>query len=90
MVAVADDKGDLFAFTCSLDGVALAELLDIPKSRMGICIDTGASRDYCPDRSKFQNYKSVQRKIATADGRSLTAIGMCDLHLELPNGSGKQ
>ena len=89
VATVADDEGDLFAFTCSLDGVALAKLLDIPKSRMGTCIDSGASRYYCPDRSKSQNYKSVQHKITTADGRSLTATGMGDLHLELPNRSGK-
>ena len=89
VVAVADNEGDLFAFTCSWDGVALAESLDIPKLRMGTCIDSGASRDYCPDRSKFQNYKLAQHKIATADRRSLTAIGMGYLHLKLPNGSGK-
>ena len=49
IVAVADDKGDLFAFTCSSNGVALAKSLDIPKSRMESCIDSKASRDYCPD-----------------------------------------
>ena len=89
IVAVANNKSDLFAFTCSLDGIALAELLDILKSRMGTCINSRASRDYCPDRSKFQNYKLLQCRIATADGRSLTAVGMDDLHLKLPNRSGK-
>ena len=78
-----------FALTCSSNGVALAESLDIPKLRMGTCINSRASRDYCPDQLKFQNYKSVQRKIATADGRSLTAAGMGDLHIGLPNRSGK-
>ena len=63
VVAVADDESDLSAFTCSSNGVALAKLLDIPKSRMGTCIDSGASRDYCPGRSKFQNYKSSSVKL---------------------------
>ena len=31
----------------------------------------------------------VERKITTADGRTLTAVGMGDLHIELPNGSVK-
>ena len=89
VVATNDEEGDLFAFTCTSDYVAMADQLEVPKSRLGTCIDSGASRDYCPDRSKFSNYKAIQRKITTADGRTLKAIGSGDLHLELPNGSGK-
>ena len=63
IVVVANDEGDLFAFTCLLDGVVLAESLDIPKSKMGTCIDSGASSNYCPDHLKFQNFKLVQQKI---------------------------
>ena len=88
-VATNDDEGDLFAFTCSSDYAAVAERLEMPKSRLGTCIDSGASMDYCPDRARFTNYKSIQRKIMTADGRTLMAIGSGDLHIELPNGSGK-
>ena len=55
--AVAETKDEeLFAFTCTLDYVAIAEALKVPKSRLGACIDSGASRHYCPDRSKFENY----------------------------------
>ena len=50
-------------------------------------MDSGASRVYSPDRSKFANYRSVDRSITTADGRKLKAIGMGDLDIELPNGS---
>ena len=89
VVATNDEEGDLFAFTCTSDYVALADQLEVLKSRLGTCIDSGASRDYCPDRSKFSNYKAIQRRITTADGRTLKAIGSGDLHLELPNGSGK-
>ena len=89
VVAADDEEGDLFAFTCTSDYATVADELDLPKSKLGTCIDSRASRDYCPDRAKFTNYKSVHRKITTADGRSLNAVGMGDLHLELLNGSGK-
>jgi hypothetical protein len=89
VVAVEDDDNDLFAFTCTSDFAAVAEGLDLPKSKLGTCMDSGASRDYCPDRSKFTNYRNVERMITTADGKSLKAIGMGDLNLELQNGSKK-
>src|ERR1700678_3724114 len=88
-VATNDDERDLFAFTCSSDYAAVAERFEMLKSRLGTCMDSGASMDYCPDRARFTNYKSIQRKIMTADGRTLMAIGSGDLHIELPNGSGK-
>ena len=68
VVAANNEEGDLFAFTCSSDHTAVAAKLVIPNSRLGTCIDSGASQDYCPDRSKFTNYKGIQRKITTADG----------------------
>ena len=89
VVAAEDDKEDLLAFICTSDYVAVAKSIDMPKSKLGTCIDSGASQHYCPDRSKFTEYKTVERKITTADGRTLTTAGMGDLHIELPNGSGK-
>ena len=89
VVAVNDEDEELFAFTCSSDYATVAQKLDVPKSRLGTCIDSGASRDYCPDRAKFSNYKSIERKITKADGRTLSAIGIGDLHIEIPNGSAK-
>jgi len=83
VVAAEDDKEDLFAFTCTSDYVAVAESIDVPKSRLGTCMDSGASQHYCPDRSKFTDYKPIERKITTADGRTLTTAGMGDLHIEL-------
>jgi len=87
--AVADVKDEeLFAFTCTSDYVAVAEALQVPKSRLGACIDSGASRHYCPDRSKFENYQPIEgRDITTADGRTLKAVGMGNVRIELPNGS---
>ena len=89
VVAADDNKEELFAFTCTSDYVAVANTLDLPRSKLGTCMDSGASRHYCPDRTKFTDYKPLERKITTADGRSLTTMGIGDLHLELPNGSGK-
>ena len=87
VVAAADDDKELFAFTCTSDFANVAEALHVPKSRLGTCIDSGASQVYCPDRSKFANYKVIDRSVTTADGSQLKAIGMGDLEMELPNGS---
>ena len=56
-------------------------------SKLGSCIDSGASEVYCPDREKFANYKQIDWSITTANGRKLKAIGMGDLEIDLPNGS---
>ena len=90
VVVAADNKdNELFAFTCTSGYAAVVDTLDIPKSRLGICMDSGVSRHYCPDHSKFTNYKPIEWKITTANGSTLTTAGMGDLHIELPNGSGK-
>ena len=62
MVVLAADNNEteMFTFTCTTDHVALASDLDLPKSKLGTCVDSGASRDYCPDRSKFTNYKAIE------------------------------
>ena len=89
VVGADDNKNNMFAFTCLSDYADVANSLDIPKSRLGTCMDSGMSWNYCPDHTKFTNYKEVCQEITTADGRSLTAIGTGDLHIELPNGSQK-
>ena len=89
LAAVASGENEeLFAFTCTSDYAAVANTLQIPKERLGACIDSGASSHYCPDRTKFHNYKPIDnRDITTADGHILKAVGMGDVHIELPNGS---
>ena len=89
VVAVDNEENELFMFTCTSNYVAVADKLDVLKLKLGICIDSRASRDYCPDQSKFITYRAVQQKITTANGRLLDVIGMGDLELELLNGSGK-
>ena len=85
VVANDNDKDKLFTFTCTSDYVVITNTLDVPKSRLGTCMDSGASRHYCPDQSKFTDYKSVEQKITTADGRMLTTASIRNLHIDLPN-----
>ena len=89
VVAVNEEEDEFFAFVCTSSYANVAKALQDPKSRLGTCVDSGASRDYCPDRSKFSNYKRIDRNVTTADGRTIKAIGMGDMHVELPNGSKK-
>ena len=89
VVAVNEERDELFAFICTSAYANVAETLQVPKLKLGTCVDSGASRDYCPDREKFSNYKPIDCNITTADGRTIKAIGMGDMHIELPNGSKK-
>ena len=88
VVAINEGENKLFAL-CTSDYVAVANELDMPKSKLGTCIDSRASSAYCPDQSKFITYRLVNHKITTANGQTLNVIGMGDLQLELPNRSGK-
>jgi gag-polypeptide of LTR copia-type/GAG-pre-integrase domain len=89
VVAADDDNNKLFTFTCTSDYAAVANGLDILKSKLGTCIDSGATHNYCPNHSKFSNYQSIECKITMADGWSLSTIGIGNLHVKLPNGSQK-
>ena len=80
--AVDDNDKELFAFTCTSDYANVAEALQVPKSWLGTCINSGASRVYSPDSSKFANYKSINCSITTVDSRQLKAVGMGDLKIE--------
>ena len=88
MVATVKDKdNDFFAFTCTSDYADIDKSSKFPKSRYGTCINSGASNDYSPDWTKFSNYREIERSITTADGRTLKAMGMSNLHINLLNGS---
>jgi hypothetical protein len=71
------------------DYVAVTDALEVLKSKLRACMDSRASRHYCPDQTKFTDYKAVECKITTADGRTLMTAGVGDLHIDLPNGSGE-
>ena len=89
VVAVNDDKDELFTFVCTSAYANVAEALQVLKLKLGTCVDSGASRDYCPDHEKFLNYKLIDHNIMTADGGTIKAIGMEDRHIELLNRSKK-
>ena len=79
---------EIFAFTCTSDYVEVANALNIPKSRLGTCIDSGASQHYSPDHDAFINYSPINNTtITTADGRKLKALGKGNMQIELPNGA---
>ena len=90
-VAAAEATGnadEIFAFTCMSDYVEVANALNVPKSRLGACIDSGTSRHYSPDRDAFINYSPINNTtITTADGRKLKALGKGNVWIELPNGA---
>ena len=79
----------MFVSTCTSYHAAIAETPYVPRSKLRTCINSSASKDYCPDRTKFSNHEPVQHKITMADRCLLSAIGIGDLYIELPNGSGK-
>jgi hypothetical protein len=77
-VTIAADKEDnnMFAFACTSDYVAVAETLQLLKSKLGTCIDSGATQVYSPDHFKFSNYRPIDHDITTADGRIVKAVGV--------------
>jgi hypothetical protein len=77
----------LFAFSCTSDFNALATELKIDESTHDTILDSGASRHFCPDRSRFQSYQPIDRDIKTADGQTLKAIGTGNVQINLLNGN---
>ena len=65
--------------------VNVTKTLQVPKSKLGLCIDSGASEVYCPDQEIFANYRLINQSITTTDRRKLKVIGMGDLKMDLPN-----
>ena len=86
IAAAKEEDEEMFVFTCTSDYTDVAVATLIPKSSFGTCVNSGASNNYSPDRTKFSNYKEIDRD-TTADSHIMKPIAMGDLHLELPNGS---
>lgn len=86
--ATTTEKAEAFAFSCTSDFTELASLLSVPKSRLGAIVDSGATRHFCPDKSKFSNFvPTSNRPVRTADGNTLQATGTGDIEITLPNGA---
>jgi hypothetical protein len=66
---------------------SIAKDLDLPVERRGAIIDSGATSHFCPDRSKFLTFTSIDpQSIHTADGSTISAIGRGDVKIDLPLG----
>jgi hypothetical protein len=79
---------DETALTCTSDFHSEAHAAS---NHHGIIIDSGASRHFSPDRSKFLNYQEFinQEPIRAADGRTFHALGKGEIQVVLPNGNQK-
>ena len=65
----------------------IAKDLDLPVEYRGAIIDSGATSHFCPDRSKFTSYTSIEpQSIHTADSSSVSAIGRGNVSIDLPLG----
>jgi hypothetical protein len=76
------------ALVCTSDYRSEAHAIS---NHTGSIIDSGASRHFSPERSKFLNYEEFvnSEPIRAADGRTFSALGKGDLKIQLPNGNQK-
>ena len=87
-VEATSNADEIFAFTCMSDYVEVANALNVPKSQLGACINSGANQHYSPDHDAFINYSPINNTtITTADGHKLKALGKGDVQIKLPNGA---
>ena len=56
VVVTNEESDEMFAFTCTSNYIEDASSLKTPKSKLGTCLDSGASTNYSPDHSMFSNY----------------------------------
>ena len=85
---LATIPNDETALTCTSDFQSEAHAVS---NKSGIIIDSGASRHFSPDHSKFLNYEEFvnQEPIRAADGRTFHVLGKGDIKIKLPNGNQK-
>ena len=70
--------------------MGIADSLQLPSSKQGAIIDSGALLHFCPDKPKFINFKPLKGKIiCTANDSVLYIHGIEKVAIELPNSSGK-
>ena len=87
LVNVVQDE-EISTFTCTLDFMAVADALHIPKLKHRAIADSGTSCHFSPDKSKFTNYHPLKNHhVTTADGHTFRALGMGDVKTDLPNGA---
>ena len=72
--AESEDK-EFFAFTCISDSANVAEAIQVPRLRLGACMDSGASWMNCPEGER------LAKSWSTDVGRRLETVGMEDLEI---------
>ena len=77
-------SGTMFAFSGTSSFHCIATKLGIPPERRSAILDSGASRHYCPDKLKFINFAPISDVIKLTDGRTLPALGIGDVEIDLP------
>jgi len=86
IIAASEDNNELFVFTCTSDHTNLPKT---SKSGQRACVNSLVNQHYCPEHSKFRNYRLIKgTDITTVDGQQLKAVGIGNIYIQLPNGSG--
>jgi hypothetical protein len=82
------EQQENYAFTST--AVVSRTKQTLPSENHGAIIDSGSSSHFCPDRTKFRNFVSIEpQEIHMADGSITSATGKGDVELNLPNGEGQ-
>ena len=84
-----NENGMMFAYTTTSSFHSVAAKLGIPLEQLSAIVDSGASRHYCPDKSKFKNFTVITDNVKLTDGRKVPALGVGDVEVTLPNGNKK-
>ena len=64
-VEVTSNADEIFTFTCMSDYIEVTNTLNVPKSQLGACINSGTSQHYSPDRDAFINYCPINNTTIT-------------------------
>ena len=76
----------MFAVIATSSFHCVATKLGIPTKRHSAIVDSGASRHYCPDKLKFENFKPISDSIKLTNGHTLPVLGIGDVEITLPHG----
>jgi hypothetical protein len=83
-----DEKNDEHSAKTSLTSEAVFTAAT-PEDGLEI-YDSGASVHMTPSRHRLTNYRAIQpRGITAANNQTLDAVGMGDMHVEVPNGANR-
>ena len=82
------EQQENYAFTSTAVVSRMKQTL--PSKNHGAIIDSGASSHFCPDRTKFMNFVSIEpQEIHMANGLITSTTGKGDVELNLPNGESQ-